>query len=274
MSKFSRRLLSSLSISVLGLVVIGVATASRHDRGSRDPLTIGMIHRWTLDGNANDSVGRMNTTPVGAVTYAEVGNALGMVFDGETTGISLQNQPDMQFAGSFSISVWADLFARPSSGKMWSDIIFNGDDRPGLDPYALQADHNGHIQFLLTGANGSGSGIDAPMPLNTFVYLTATYDKATGTQSFYEDGKLVNQITGNTTLTPVVPLVGNAKPGIGIGTNNSFPNSSFHFGWKGIIADLRIYNRDLAPAEALALYHQGVNRASTSPITPVINPTR
>jgi hypothetical protein len=274
MSTFKRTLVASLSISVLGLVAYAVVAGNKAVTGPRDPLSFGLIHRWTLDGNASDSVGKMNTTPIGPVSYAEVGGALGMVFDGETTGISFPTQPDMQFEGSFSISVWANLFARPSGGKLWSDIIFNGDDRPGLDPYALQADHNGKIQFLLTGANGSGSGIDAPMPLNTFVYLTATYEKATGTQSFYEDGKLVNQITGNTTLTPVVPLVGDAKPGIGIGTNNSFPNSSYHYGWKGIIADLRIYNRALAPAEALALYHQGVTRTATTKITPVINPTR
>ncbi len=249
---------------------MGSAFATQRSMLAKDPLNAGLIHRWQFDGNCFDSVGNLSTKPVGPVGYTEVGSGKGIVFDGSTTGMVLPPEKDMQFQASFSISVWANLFARPSASHMWSAIIFDGDDRPGLDPYALQADPNGKIQFLITGAGGA-STLDAPIPLNTFVYLTATYNKQTGIQSFYENGKLVNQATGVPNLTPVVGLDGNQNPGIGIGTNNAFPKSSYHFGWNGILSDLRIYNRALTPAEALELFHRGVTRPLGTKINP-INP--
>ena len=256
--------------ATLCIAVVGGSYGVQRGVVSKDPLSVGMIHRWQFDGNAFDSVGNLSAKPIGPVGYTEVGDGQGVVLDGSSTGICFPPEKDMQFQASFSISVWANLYARPLASHMWSAIIFDGDDRPGLDPYALQADPSGHIQFLVTGAGGA-SGIDAPLPLNTFVYLTATYDKTSGVQRLYENGRLVNQVVGNTNLTPVVTLDGNQKPGIGIGTNNSFPSSSYHFGWNGVISDLRIYNRALSADEALALYRLGVQRPIHKKINP-INP--
>jgi hypothetical protein len=233
---------------------------------------MGLIHRWQFNGDANDSMGNLSTVPLGPVAYTDVGNGSGIVM-GATTGISLPPAKDMLFQASFSISVWASLDARPPSSQMWSSIIFCGDDRPGLDPYALQADPNGKIQFLVTGEPNNPSGIDAPFPLHTTVLLTATYDKASGTQSLYEDGKLVNQALGIKNLTPVCHLEDHQNAGIGIGTNNGFPNPHLNFNWKGTISDLRIYNRALSPDEVVELYHLGVT-TTKSRINPVINPLR
>ena len=271
MGKSKRNILVCVSVSALCLTAVLPALASKSDPDASARLMVGLLHRWPFAGDTNDIAGHLNAKAQGPVSYTEVGDGMGIVFDGKATGISLPSAPDMQFKGSLTISVWANLYARPSAGQMWSSIIFNGDDRPGLDPFALQADPKGNISFLLTGLNNAVT-IEAPMPLRTYVFLTATYDKASGTQNLYEDGKLVNQSVGNTTLTPVVPLVDNAKPGIGIGTNNSFPTSIYNYGWKGVISDLRIYNRALAPAEVVALYHQGVTIPKTQ--AKVINPTR
>jgi len=272
MSHLRRKILTSLLIAGLGFVLIVIACGGQVGSSTRkSTLMMGLIHRWQFDGDASDSMGNLSANAQGPVAYTDVGEGQGIVLNGTTTGISLPPAKDMQFQGSFSISVWAKLDARPPSSQMWSSIIFDGDDRAGFDPYALQADPKGNIHFLVTGWQNNLGEIEAPLPLHTFVFLTASYDKTTGAESIYEDGKLVNQTVGNTTYTPVVQLVEHQNAGIGIGTNNGFPNSNYHFGWKGVLSDLRIYNRTLTPDEVVELYHLGVTH-SKNRINPVINP--
>lgn len=232
---------------------------------------MGLIHRWQFDGNANDSMGNLSSIPVGPVAYTDVGYGQGIVFNGSSTGISLPPVEDMQFKASFSISVWAKLDARPPSSNMWSAIIFDGDDRAGYDSFALQADPGGKLHFLVTGEPDHLGEIEAPFPLHTYVFVTATYDKAAGVENLYADGKLVAQSVGHKDLTPVCHLVDRENAGIGIGTGNSFQNSRYHFGWKGVLSDLRIYNRAITPDEVAELFHLGVTHTKTR-VNPVINP--
>jgi hypothetical protein len=72
--------------------------------------------------------------------------------------------------------------------------------------------------------------------------------------SLYINGKLdsVNYQVPN--LTPCLPLDPTQNPGIGIGTNNNFPNDFYNMGWNGEISDLRIYNRAITAAEVQAIY--------------------
>jgi hypothetical protein len=114
--------------------------------------------------------------------------------------------------------------------------------------------------FMTTGAHAESS-VSAAMPMNKFVLVTGVYDKNTGTQSLFLDGKLAAQATGQKELTPVVALEETAVPGIGIGTNNQFQKSVFHFGWDGVINDLRVYNRAILPNDVQALYKLGVAQA-------------
>lgn len=225
-----------------------------------DNLGIGLIHWWKFDGNANDSVGTLNATPIGPTSYASSPVGHGIVFNGSTTGISLPPAADMQFQSSFSISSWASLASYPTNSQIWATIIFDGDDRPGLDPYDIQVAPDGTLQFLTTSAAEAVSVNGATQfPLNVFVFVAATYDKAAGLQSLYVNGKLVNQNKNVFDLTPVVPLDAGSLPGIGIGTNNSFPASGYNMGWNGTISDLRVYNRALSDNEVLTLYNRGLS---------------
>jgi len=183
------------------------------------------------------------------------------VFNGTTTGISLPPATDMQFQGSFSLSAWANLYTIPTDSQLGSCIIFDGDDRGGLDPYALQVDSRGHMTFLITGNTDQYdySQLTVAMPLNKMVLVTGTYDQPTGTQRLYFNGGLVGEVLHNKNLTPVVPLDPNSNPGLGIGTTNAFGVSVYNEGWNGEISDLRVYNRALTSTEVTALYNQGLS---------------
>jgi len=88
--------------------------------------------------------------------------------------------------------------------------------------------------------------------------VVATYDQPSGAMRLYENGMLTSENLYNSTLTPVVPLDPAYHPGVGIGTNNSFPDSSVNYGFNGAIDDVRIYNRALTASEVQALYRQGL----------------
>ena len=244
-------LLAALSVSLFGC---GGGVPS----SSSSTLTTGLIHWWKFDGNANDSAGSLSTTPIGPVSYLS-SPGQGILFNGTTTGINLPAAPEMQFQASYSISAWAKLNTYVDPSELWSTIIFCGDDRVGLDPFYIQVDPNGNLQFQTASATRSlGINATAQFPLNKWVFVTGTYNKTAGAESLYVNGKLDSEGLQAPDLTPVVPLDPTQNPGIGIGTNNNFPNDFYNMGWNGVISDLRVYNRALSGAEVQALYNQTV----------------
>ncbi len=248
------KILTSVAVGLLCAAVLA-ATPNGMARATLDQakLTKGLIHWWKFNGNAMDSAGEIDLTPQGPYEYVPAVMGYGIDLDGATTGIYIRSPRDLQFDASFTISAWVYLRSYPASSKLWSSIIFNGDDRNGMDPYALQVNPEGKMAFLTTGERDNLSEIQAPMPLRKFVLITATYDKKTGSQKLYMDGKVVASAGDKFTLTPLVPLVDGQHAGVGIGTNNGFPNSRYNFGWNGIINDLRIYNRALGMGEVQEL---------------------
>ena len=245
-------LLATLAIAVVGCGGGGASSNS-------NSLSSGLIHWWKFDGNANDSVGALSTTPIGPVSYIGAPGQ-GIIFNGTTTGISLPVVQDLQFQASYSISGWAKLNAYIDPSKLWSTIIFCGDDRNGLDPFYLQVDPSGTLQFQTASATRSlGINATAQFPLNKWVFVTGTYNKSTETECLYINGKLDVEALQTPDLTPVVPMDPTQNPGIGIGTNNSFPNDFYNMGWNGAISDLRIYNRAISADEVQALYRQSMS---------------
>jgi len=245
--------------SKLALVVaLSVALIGCGGSGSSSPstssLAAGLIHWWKFNGNSNDSVGNLSTTPIGPVSYVSAPGQ-GIVFNGATTGINLPAATDMQFQASYSISAWAKLNSYADPSELWSTIIFCGDDRVGLDPFYIQVDPNGNLQFQTASATRSlGINATAQFPLNQWVFVAGTYNKAAGIECLYVNGKLDIEGLQAPDLTPVVPLDPTQNPGIGIGTNNNFPNDFYNMAWNGAISDLRVYNRALSAAEVQALY--------------------
>lgn len=255
----SRNLTPDLpTLICLGLIAIGCG-GSGGGISQTATVTAGLIHEWKFNGDATDSVGALNASVVGAATHINTNSGQAIVLDGQTMGINVQPVPDMQFQASFTISAWANLYALPSGGKLWSSLIFDGDDRAGFDAYFISVDPQANLEFGICSqaSNNNGVSTGGTMPLNQWVFITATYDKAAGTMRLYQNGQLVSQLLNNKTLTPVCALDPSANPGIGIGVNNDFPHSSSNYGWDGAISDVRIYNRALSASQISALYNQG-----------------
>jgi len=247
-------MLNRKSFASTSLVVLCTAVFASGAPQTQGSLSKGLVHWWKFNGTCMDSAGELDLKPIGPIEFVRSPAGYGIDFDGSTTGISIPPFKELQFENSFSISAWAYLRSYPKNGKLWSSIIFDGDDRNGLDPYALQVNGDGKMAFLITGEPNDLSEIQAPMPLRKFVLVTGTYDKQTGSQRLYLDGKLVGTQSEKYSLTPVCALVDGQHAGIGIGTNNGFPKGRYNFGWDGVINDLRIYDRALTIGEIQTLY--------------------
>jgi|GEM_PF-1630110 len=258
MLNFHRIRWATIPTITMGLLLATSGCGGGGSNNQSVAVSTGLIHWWKFNGDATDSIGTLNAAPIGPVSYAASPTGQGIVFNGSTTGISLPVTTDMQFQNSFSISAWAKLNAYVDPSEIWSTIIFCGDDRGGLDPFFLQVDSNGTLQFESCSATRA-LGINATMqfPLNQWVHITGTYNRSTGTECLYINGKIDSANYQVPDLTPVVPLDPTQNPGIGIGTNNNFPNDFYNMGWNGEISDLRIYNRALNSAEVKAIYNLG-----------------
>jgi hypothetical protein len=121
-----------------------------------------------------------------------------------------------------------------------------GDDRTGLDPYALSLNGGGLMGLQITDAANNTKFLSAPLPFNTWVQVTGTLDGATGDMRLYFNGVLVAQ--DFTTIRPLGALTG-SNPGIGIGNVPGFNN----FPFAGAIDEVVLYNRALSPQEVLSL---------------------
>lgn len=244
-------------VAGLTLLLAGCGGGGGGGSSSGSSLTRGLIHEWKFNGNAQDSVGALDGTVVGSPTYGGVAAGKGIVLDGTTTGIDVPIVADTQFQASFTVSAWVKMNALPPDSRLWASILFNGDDRPGDDPYALLVGPGGDLQFQLMGTTNYFA-VTGTMPVGQLVLVTGTYDQTAGTMRLYLDGQMVGEHLNDTTLTPVVTLDSSQHAGIGIGNANGFPDGLYNWGLDGTIADVRMYNRALTATEVQSLYKKGV----------------
>lgn len=244
---------SHLLSLILSALLVGCGGGGGHSSSGGVDLTKGLIHEWKFDGNAKDAVGTLDGTVIGSPTYATAAVGQGIVLDGTTTGVDVPIGADTQFQGSFTVSAWVKMNSLPPSDRLWASILFDGDDEPGNDPFALLVGPGGDLQFQLTGDHYIA--LAGTMPVGQLVLVTGTYDKAAGAMRLYLNGQLVTEHLNDTTLTPVTGgLDSSQHAGIGIGNANGFPDGIYNWGLNGILDDVRMYDRALSASEVQALY--------------------
>jgi hypothetical protein len=86
----------------------------------------------------------------------------------------------------------------------------------------------------------AGKCTTATLPLNTWFYLMAVFDDAANTYKIYVNGTLVASQTETSTMQPnTQSLVFGQSGCAGCGYEH----------WRGLIDEVRIYNRALSPSE-------------------------
>jgi hypothetical protein len=238
-------------IALLVGLLAAAATASPLRAGATcvDPPP-GMVGWWPGDGTAEDIVGGNDGQAVAGATHAAglVGDAFS--FDGVDDRIELPDLEVLKLTGSFSIDAWVFIDAYPTFA-LHGEIVFRGDERAALDPYALSVEPDGFFRFHIESLSEIVD-IQAVAPLGRFVFVAVTLDASTGKMSLYVDGVLQAQTF--TSVRPFRDLDPSRNPGVGIGNHpGSFRNEPF----EGLIDEVEIFGRCLTSGEVLTIFEAG-----------------
>lgn len=203
-----------------------------------NPIDEGLVVYLPFNGNANDeSENGNNGTVSGAILTT---NRFGIpnsayYFGGNGSYISIPNSSSLHFTNAVTLSVWINF----QEGGLDNPRIFT--EPPGTVDLALQTPGpNPPLQFVVQPVGQVVATISA----NQWLYLAGTYDGQT--IKLYTNGVVAVQksATGNINRN-TVPF--------SIGRNLDTGGDSF----KGIIDDLRLFNRSLSQAEILQLFQEG-----------------
>jgi hypothetical protein len=178
-------------------------------------------------------------------------------FDGTSQYVSCGNGTSLQITSSVSVSAW--LMAEENwvpSHLQYHNVAIKGSLYNlgyGLYVYERRADNKTHPQFFVRNSSGRDSaGVTYYVPndwgVNNWVHLVGTYSASANRIRLYEAGTNVDDLS--TTCSP-----GATSDNFYIARPADSYNPSDNF-FKGYIADVRVYNRELTPGEVAEIYHK------------------
>lgn len=211
---------------------------------------LGLIHRWTMNGNGTDQIGELHFTPVGTPITTENREGLpgsAILFNGTDAYYDTAQEADPILNGSsssFTISLWVKgTFPTAQNGNLGNFLGFGSN--LGMQ-YYFNASCGNQFRFF-TNNNGTGDIDLITDDCNTYqndrwYHVAVIWDKDTATGYLYVDDRLVAQASGNNT-----PWTGSTTTlTLGFGALNT----SYFF--PGSIDDVRIYDRVVRPIPILA----------------------
>lgn len=216
-------------------------------------LRTGLVGWWTFDGKdtsattANDKSGNGNNAERQggvAVVRGKLGQA--MNFDGTDDFVSSSHSTSLNITGRLTVSAWIKPNSAALSG--YPMIVTKGTINTG---YLFFLDE-GKPHLRLKTTPDTGVTALTSLTANNWSHVVAVYD---GTNAkVYINGKQDNSANvGSITLDS-----NTGSLGIGGRENNYI---------KGVLDDVRIYNRDLSPMEIIELYSMGNTKINKTDLT-------
>src|SRR5262249_44670786 len=208
------------------------------------------------DASGNGNIGTLVNGPLW--TAGRVGN--GLYFDGIDDNVTVPDSASLHLSSSFTLSAWVNPTVAQSD--FTTALAKNTASDHVYFLYATSGSgYCGNTGFPLAGANLSGAQQvicnSSGLPLNTWSYLTSTYDGSNF--KYYVNGS----------LSQTVPFSGTIDPSTG-----TLQIGASHFGenFKGFIDEVRIYSRALSDTEIQTIYQQDSGTTVQTVATPVISP--
>jgi len=217
------------SFIVLVLVFSGFAKAD---------IITGLVAHYEFEGNANDTTGTSNGTVNGTLSYSngQIGQA------GSFNGSTSITVPDIitNDIGAFTFSTWFKASSVPNSNQR---VFSHG--QGGIAHIAYQS--NGSIEFCINDNVNWRCVYTGAIPLNEFNLITATYTQNTDIKLYLNGEPISTYVAADSNELTTLQLFSGYDSSIG--AENSTSNYI-----NGEIDDLRVYNRDLTPADIVELY--------------------
>ncbi len=212
----------------------------------------GLVGYWKFDEGsavvAKDSSGNGND---GAVTASVVDGRLGrgVGLDGSSSSyVDLGNGNSLGATSSLTISSWVSHNCLTSGDTSRGVVVYKGNFTAQNGNYLLRIHDNNRYLFGVNNGTWRVLTSSATVPPNTWHFLVGTWDGQV--VRVYLDGVMdANTLAYS---SAIVPNSIDARIGASAdGSTNIQPTSYY----RGIIDDVRIYNRALSAAEISALYN-------------------
>ena len=182
---------------------------------------------------AADDSGNGNTGTISGAAWTSAGRyGSALAFDGVDDWVTIRDAPELDLAYGMTLEAWI----KPADTSFWRTVMMKDQRRNGL-VYALFAASDTRVPAGNIDVNGQKI-VRGPtvLPLNSWTHLATTYDGQT--QRLYVNGIEV----ASRAQTGSMP---NSKGALHLGGNTVWPNEFY----RGVIDEVRIYNRALAPTE-------------------------
>ncbi len=197
-----------------------------------------MVGWWRGEGDAGDSEGANDGTPVNGVSFdpGKVGQAFGL--DGIDDHVLVENPWDLGSSSALSISVWV----HPRNTAHGGILRKGAAETHGAYALALYLNK---FYFQLNEAELNMAS-NSDIPPDTWTHLAVTYDQTAGTAAIYVNGVLdQTQPYSETINTDPIPLY--------IGVYGISPQAYFD----GLLDEIAIFNRALTAGEIVEIHQAG-----------------
>lgn len=218
-----------------------------------NPLTIGLLHYWKLDGTALDSVGTAHGTDTGVSYPAAIINQGAGV--GSTGSNSVWTTQDGVLGnGARSLSLWYNFPSLNMANMGWNKLFEYGGVAGFMTWFAIGAQPvSGMMMPPFTSYNVSvnvGAANTAIISVTpAWHHVVVTYPGTTcDAMKVYVDGTL--RTTGM--MPGGMPLATNDTTKMAIGGNHLSPPVAF-----GTIDEVGMWSRELTEPEVTELYNSG-----------------
>jgi hypothetical protein len=209
-----------------------------------DNLSKGLVAHFPFNGNANDASGNNNN---GKVTGARLSPDMegkansAYYFDGKSY-ITVPNHPSLNFGNAMSSFAWIKLDNAENDQKILSKAFpfqYQGGYLLGVDKSQVYPEVFDNFNQRVGGKKGPA------ISSNSWHFVGFTFSSSK--LKYFADGKLIfeTQISSGS--------ISNNQADLMIGTN-SWEKPPKNLSVKGIIDEIRIYNRELSENEVKSLY--------------------
>ncbi|OHB66102.1 MAG: hypothetical protein A2Y77_03215 [Planctomycetes bacterium RBG_13_62_9] len=162
-------------------------------------------------------------------------------FNGLSDCVDLGNKAVFNPAGSFSVSLWANIGAW---GTAWGHVMIGnrGEDNIG---WQIRRHSTTSLCFTTRGVGQDDTASVMTPPLNEWIHVTCVYDNVANTKTIYVNGTADTVVTTDAGAT-IAATTHNTY----IGARAISANTGQEAFFTGMLDDVRIYNRALSEAEA------------------------
>ena len=237
----TRGCLKGALLSALIIVAFMVPVTSLLSGETSAQLTSGLVGYWKFDeglGNiVYDSSGYSNHGTIYGATWTDNGKFGGALYFGGDDYVLVPSSPSLEITDELTLEAWIKVHYSVDSTILTKRYRFS---EVG---YGLHFWDSERVVSFNVGAS-MYEGLktrEISLELDNWYHIAGTYIESTGEWKIYVNGALENS------LTRPGELAANNAP-IYIGSHNS---TSF---FRGVIDEIRIYNRALSPDEILQHY--------------------